>query len=199
MARLRRRPIRSPSTFPAIRRKELIGLAVILSVLMLLAFQLFIGQLMRVASDTMSPTIQLGDVILVSYSDGEPGDVVVVDDGQYQVLRRLVGVPGDEIELTNKGPLRNETRLVPDGLQANWVKTTELGDRAKGLPNRSRLNLRQNRLVQVPPDFVYVGCDLARFCRRSPINGLVPRDHLMGRVINQWPDRADSISKVPPI
>ncbi|MBV70511.1 MAG: signal peptidase I [Myxococcales bacterium] len=197
MARLRRRQIRGPRTFPGIRRKEIVGLVLFLTIVSLLAFQLFIGQVMRVASDTMSPTIQAEDVILVSYSDGDPGDVVVVDDGQYQVLRRLIGVPGDNIELTNKGPLRNETRLVPVGLQAEWVTTTELGDRAKGLPNRSRLNLRQNRIVQVPPDFVYVGCDLARFCRRSPIKGLVPKDHLMGRVINQWPDRAAFISKTP--
>lgn len=197
MARLRRRQIRGPRTFPGIHRKEIIGLVLFLTLISLLAFQLFIGQVMRVASDTMAPTIQVEDVILVSYSDGDPGDIVVVDDGQYQVLRRLIGVPGDSIELTNKGPLRNETRLVPVGLQAKWVTTTELGDRAKGLPNRSRLNLRQNRIVQVPPDFVYVGCDLARFCRRSPIKGLVPRDHLMGRVIDQWPDRAASTSKTP--
>ncbi|MGC6418083.1 MAG: signal peptidase I [Bradymonadia bacterium] len=192
MRRIKQKPLGNTRPFPLFQRRGLLGLVIVTLTIILLCLQLFFGQFMRVASNSMTPSVVSGDVLFVTYSDPSPGDIVVVDDGQYRVLRRLTGVAGDDVEITPHGLVRNEKLLKPNGLMADWRSVPELLSSQKQIPNKTRARLRRNRLIQVPPSFVHVSCDLARFCRKSPIHGLVPTEHIYGHVIFQWPERTNT-------
>ena len=192
MRRIKQKPLGNTRSFPLIQRRGLLGLVVVGLTITLLCIQLFFGQFMRVASNSMTPAVVSDDILFVTYSEPSPGDIVVVDDGQYRVLRRLTGVAGDDVEITPHGLVRNEKMLKPNGLVATWQPAPEVSTSQKQIPNRTRARLRKNRLIQVPPSFVHVSCDLARFCRKSPIHGLVPTEHIYGRAVFQWPERTES-------
>jgi signal peptidase I len=60
-------------------------------------------QLMRVGSESMSPTLATGDLVLVRHAQGpvHRGDVVAVEDpsGGAELVKRAVGLGGDEVSI----------------------------------------------------------------------------------------------------
>lgn len=130
-------------------------------------------QTYSIPSESMSPTLQTGDHILVTPLDtmfhhAEPrrGDVIVfrspfhVDES---FVKRVVAVPGDEIEL-----LDDEIRVNGRTLPEPWMRTRK----ANGV-----------RSPQILPDGQYfVMGDARDNSVDSRGFGHVPRDHMIGRV-----------------
>jgi signal peptidase I len=87
-----------------------------------LGLGLFAFDFPRPASDEMAPTLRKGDLLLACRLCGTPdrGDVVVFADPDNQghlSIRRIVGGPGDRVEVRRGQVLVNGTPLVdsPDG------------------------------------------------------------------------------------
>lgn len=77
---------------------------------------LFFVQISRVVGDSMLPTYQEGNIVLVDkvfYKMGEPevNDIVVVEynhgDSSEQIIKRVVAVGGDRIEMKDNTLYRN--------------------------------------------------------------------------------------------
>lgn len=82
--------------------------ALALAALALVSMRAFVGDLFTVGSSSMEPTLFPGDRVLVRFTDRSParGDVVVVrataDD---PLVKRVVGLPGEELSITSAGDL----------------------------------------------------------------------------------------------
>ena len=102
-------------------RRAIIAVAAAATVMMIaiVAVRLLIFDLLVVSGHSMSPTIRHGDRVLVSklayrHSKPDRGDIVAfkVEDGRIFV-KRVVGLPGDLIEVRN-GVLYRDGRKVTD-------------------------------------------------------------------------------------
>ena len=101
--------------------------AILLAILIAFFIRTFVIQAYKIPSGSMKPTLLIGDHILVSKSSygiklpfirstiipiGEPkrGDIVVFiypEDRSKDFIKRLIGVPGDTVEVRNKKILLN--------------------------------------------------------------------------------------------
>jgi len=87
-------------------------------------------QISRVVGSSMEPTYHEGNIILVDkffYKRGSPSydDIVVVtyqdDSGKDQIIKRIVGLPGDRIEMKNNQFYRNGELLNEDYINEPMV------------------------------------------------------------------------------
>lgn len=167
----------------------------------------FVFEPFRVPSQSMEPTIPEGSYIFVSKAGfggyrafgitvwrGEPtttierGDVIahrLVADPFTTYLGRIIGLPGERIEYTNR-------RLIINGIPV----PTHLNARVEGYQYAvERLNDRDVTIAimpertardwsgVVPPDHYLVFGDSRDNARDSRYIGFIPRDHIVGRVI----------------
>jgi signal peptidase I len=194
MARIRSKPLKRTNRMPRFKRKSLAGISIFILSMAVLLTHLFVGQFMRVKSERLAPTIQLDDIVFVAYSPGEPGGIVVVGDGNLRVLRRLVGVSGDHIQVRAGGVFRNHERLHAQGTKSIW----KYDPPETPVEKRKTRTQKERKAAQVgtvvPDGFVYVSCEVPRLCRNSSIDGLVRREQLGGRVVYHWPQRPGSMA-----
>ncbi|GAB6153979.1 signal peptidase I [Desulfosporosinus burensis] len=131
-----------------------------------------------VPTASMLPTIQLQDRLIVDkllfkFSYIERGDVVVFrappSSGEKDdLLKRVIGLPGEEIEVKDGIVLVNG-----DALEENYLQEK---------PNY------QYNSVRVPPDSYFVLGDNRRSSNDSHMWGFVPKQNIEGKVwIRYWP------------
>jgi signal peptidase I len=99
--------------------RSVVLVSIIVAVVMAMGLMLFVVDFPRTASDDMLPNLRKGDLLLACRVCGRPqrGDVVLftAPDGGPLTIRRVVGVPGDRVEvragqtLVNGKPLTSET------------------------------------------------------------------------------------------
>lgn len=166
-----------------------------------------------IPSASMRPNLLEGDVVFVNRlaydlklpltnnilsHTGEPrrGDVVTFDSPQdgTRLIKRLVAVPGDVVELRNE-------RLVINGQEAQWgpvetvvepigkaqVPALRVREQIDGRTRQVqfvpqiRTSVRNFGPVTVPPDQYLMLGDNRDNSGDSRFFGFVPRDHLIGR------------------
>ncbi len=114
--------------------------ALLIALVLALFIRTFIVQAFKIPSGSMLETLQIGDHLLVTkfaygvkmpFSDSyliegsnpEYGDVIVFEypkDPSLDYIKRIVGVPGDIIEIKNKQFFRNGTAV-----KENYIQTSE--------------------------------------------------------------------------
>jgi signal peptidase I len=82
----------------------------------------------RVYGDSMAPTVRDGDALFVDRLGlrgraPQRGDIVLASDGGATLIKRVVAVPGDVIEIDGSGP-RPLVLLEPDGM-GPWQRLDE--------------------------------------------------------------------------
>ena len=167
------------------RRLRRVGIPVLVVVVLLLAGRLFVAQPYVIPSDSMEPTLQTGDRILVETVDPsrvQRGDVVVFDGrafgGDDDYVKRVIGVGGDEVACCGR-----DGRLTLDGTPVN-EPYVQPGD----VPSKLRFDVR------VPPGRLWVMGDHrddsgdSRAHLGDPGGGMVPVEDVVGRVVwRYWP------------
>jgi signal peptidase I len=92
------------------------GVIMLVAALVLLGLALFIFDLPRPDSDDMAPNIRKGDLLFACRVCGAPvrGDVVLFTppDGKGLIVRRVIALPGDTIEVKKGVMLVNGAPLV---------------------------------------------------------------------------------------
>lgn len=138
-----------------------------------------------VVGQSMFPTLRSGDLLVVhrgTYDEAAPvhGDIVVAKYRSEWIVKRVVGVPGDEVEVMNGEVVRNG-RILPAGHPIH--------------PGR----LRVHRGVLAEDRFALLGDN------RAATDGLlfyavVPRERFMGRVVGvlHLGGRPSSLAAVAP-
>jgi signal peptidase I len=190
---------------------------------LLLGFRAFAFQPFNIPSSSMEPTLMVGDYIMVSKysygytryslpfsaplfsgrafpSDPQPGDVAVFrlpKDDRVDYVKRVVGLPGDRVQLIN-GLLHINGRAVKRERLEDYIQTDDLGHATtfqrwrEILPNGASyatLQLMDNGFLsntsvfEVPPgDFFALGDNRDNSTdSRLPDVGFVPFDKLVGR------------------
>jgi signal peptidase I len=181
-------------------------------VLIVLLLRGFLAEPFRIPSGSMLSTLEIGDFILVNkfaygirppvwnkkiidIADPERGDVIVFrypENPSVDYIKRVVGIPGDEIAYYNKV-------LYINGKQ---IKQEPLGVYQPGFPNLKRFKEQLNGVehdilinvmypagdfvVTVPPNSYFVLGDNRDNSRDSRFWGFVPDKNLVGKAFMIW-------------
>jgi signal peptidase I len=133
-------------------------------------------QAFRIPTGTMKPTLMEGDLILADkaiYKKSEPkrGDVIVFiypEDTKKMFVKRLVGLPGETIEIKNGGVLINGTFLNEPPFSNKYYYNR--GDYGK-----------EGQSVKIPADSYFVLGDNSNYSKDSRYWGFVPKKNLVGK------------------
>jgi len=116
--------------------------ALIIAFLLAMVIRAFFVQAFKIPSGSMLETLQIGDhllvnkigygvtipfteTVLVSFSEPERGDIVVFEfpeDTSKDFIKRIIGVPGDTIEIREKSVYRNGEKLDEPYIQHTDLK-----------------------------------------------------------------------------
>lgn len=182
------------------------ALPFVLALLLTLFLRTFVVQAYSIPSGSMENTLLIGDHILVNkfiygvklpfvdhrmatLREPRRGDVIVFEfpmDPDKDYIKRIVGLPGDEIRIVNKRVYVND-RLYAD--------THELHKRSEVLPQR--ISQRDNmETVVVPPGSYFVMGDNRDESYDSRFWGFVTRDRIKGLAFLKywsWDSRCNTI------
>ncbi len=185
--------------------------------LIVLVLRSFIAEPFRIPSNSMMPTLLTGDFILVNKFNygvrlpvvgskvidiGAPqrGDVIVFrypKDPTTPFIKRVVGVPGDEIAYYNKTLYINGERATQEsigpytgfgsgvGMTGASLRVEDLGIKAHAILVQPGYPSVEVKTV-VPPGQYFVLGDNRDNSRDSRYWGTVPDDLLIGRAFTIW-------------
>jgi signal peptidase I len=184
----------------------------IVFLLIMFSFRSAIADWNDVPSGSMLPTILIGDRILVDKlaydlkvpfttihlsTWGQPvrGDIVVFYSPQdgVRLVKRVIGVPGDEIAMQdnhliiNGTPLDYKTRNMlpgefPGVSDSQEYRIEQLGDKShRMLITPERMAMRSFEPVKVPAGWFWMMGDNRDNSNDSRFIGMVPRGEILGR------------------
>jgi len=177
------RPVaKAKSTFREYAEALFVALALALFI------RTFFVQAFKIPSGSMLETLQIGDHLLVnkllyglripvygtrlfSYFKPERGDIIVFvypEDREKDFIKRVIGIPGDEIEIRDKKLFRNG-QPVGDEPYARYAEPAEPGPRDNFGP------------VTVPDGNVFVMGDNRDHSFDSRFWGFVPYEDIKGK------------------
>lgn len=189
-------------------------------IVLVLLIRSFIAEPFRIPSSSMMPTLLIGDFIVVNkfaygirlpvlrtkvLETGQPqrGDVAVFKwpvDPRLDYIKRIVGLPGDEIVYRNRQLFINgqaieqspQGRFVGRGqgreATGSELRIEHLGEHEHAILLRPDLPLRAQREGRwlVPEGHYFVIGDNRDNSQDSRYWGFVPESHLVGRATLVW-------------
>jgi signal peptidase I len=170
------------------------GIILVAVVLGTVLLRTFVVQSFYIPSGSMLPTLQVGDRIIVDklsyrFHDPRRGDIVVfarpaLEDQAYaDLVKRVVGLPGETISSQNGAVYINGKRLVEPWLPAGSQSFT--GALAGG-DSHPQFDLPGP--VKIPPGEYYVMGDNRRDSEDSRFFGPIPGSLIVGRAVAVvWP------------
>jgi len=194
----------------------------ILFLFLMLFFRSAIADWYHVPSGSMQPTVLIGDRVYVNklafdvkipFTDinlnrrAEPqrGDVIVFDSqaSNERLIKRVVGIPGDTVELRNNRLYLNQQPVTVEQIEYPADFDAFLNDRnvaayyresfeLDGFANTHEIRVRVDRLkrlssfapIEIPSDSYWVMGDNRDNSADSRVIGFVPRKELIGRAEN---------------
>jgi len=187
-------------------------------ILVIIILRSFVAEPFRIPSGSMIPTLEVGDFVLVkkySYGlrlpilqtkildTGKPkrGDVVVFrypPEPKINYIKRVIGLPGDHIELTKDRKLiinGNLVRLLPKG-KYRYIDTRGRALVAK-LSEEFIKNNKSHQIISfsdstksgtwdVPKGYYFMMGDNRDKSSDSRFWGFVPESHLVGKASLVW-------------
>ncbi len=142
--------------------KELIPYVVIIAVVVL--FRTYIATPVRVDGDSMVPTFEDGQILILNKLDREYErmDVVVFDYKKDRLIKRVIGLPGETVEIKD------------NTLYINGEEVSDYKDDVK--TSDYKLN------VTIPEGYYFVLGDNRGISADSRLIGLVSEDDLKGTI-----------------
>lgn len=182
-----------------------LGRTIALSIILALGIRTFVAEARWIPSESMVPTLQVNDKLIVdklSYHFQEPhrGDIVVfsptdtLEKEKFHdaFIKRVIGLPGDKVELKegrvyiNNQPLNEQKYLAKGQLTSTNVCTSENAPYLSGA-------------VKIPPQAYLMLGDNRQNSYDSRCWGFVPRNHIIGRaIVRFWPpNRLGELDQTP--
>lgn len=188
-----------------------LGRTVILSVVLALGIRTFVAEARWIPSGSMEPTLHgtpnqweadkiIVDKLKYRFSDPQRGDIVVFSPTEelqrekYQdaFIKRVIGLPGEKVELRNGKVLINGKQLAENYLSANQQTSVDV---CISSPNPPFLQ----KPTTIPQGQYLVLGDNRAQSYDGRCWGLVPRENIIGRaVVRFWPlNKVGGIDKPP--
>ncbi|MDP8218675.1 MAG: signal peptidase I [Candidatus Theseobacter exili] len=182
--------------------------SVLFALVIAMIVRTFLIQAFKIPTGSMEPTLhgdpKKGDRVLVNkflYRFEEPkrGDIVVFRtvnieglDQKKDFIKRLVGLPGDVVEIKDEKVLINGEILdEPDAFNSIEYVNTFVSNRGGRMEGQYGM---EGESVTVPPGHFFVLGDNSRISRDSRYWGMVPRENLIGKAImTYWPIKRMSL------
>jgi signal peptidase I len=138
----------------------------------------FVVEAFYIPSESMTPTLEVGDRVFVNkfvyrFAEPERGDIVVfknIEGGQEELIKRVVGVPGDEVTIRNGVLFVNEERWEEPYVNSQSLDNSSFGS------------------MTVPEGKVFVMGDNRANSRDSRFFGPIPIEDVEGEAfVVFWP------------
>jgi signal peptidase I len=181
-------------------------------VLIVLLLRGFLAEPFRIPSGSMLSTLEIGDFILVNkfaygirppvwnkkiidINDPQRGDVIVFrypENPSVDYIKRVVGVPGDEIAYYNKVLYINGKQIQQEPLgvyQAGFPNLKRFKEQLDDVEHDILINVMYpagDFVVKVPPNSYFVLGDNRDNSRDSRFWGFVPDENLVGKAFMIW-------------
>lgn len=165
--------------------KEIIPYIIIIVVVILL--RTFIITPVEVDGSSMEDTLHDNELLLLSkityaVSDIKRFDIVVIDKGEEKVVKRVIGLPGDEIEYRENMLFINGER-VEDIYAKNETNDFDVKDICLIKDNIENCNYKK-----IPEGKYIVLGDNRTISADSRINGFIDEKDILGKAIFRiWP------------
>ncbi|OZG70620.1 signal peptidase I [Hahella sp. CCB-MM4] len=181
--------------------------------LLVLVVRSFLVEPFQIPSQSMLPTLEVGDFILVNkyeyglrvpvlgykfFDIGSPerGDVMVFknpEDNITNYIKRVVGVPGDVVRYTNKELYINGERVsekllaaLPAGAPRELIFEEMLGESQHRIIKRNDHNVMGDGEWTIPEGYYFMMGDNRDRSKDSRFIGLVPDENIVGRAFAIW-------------
>lgn len=154
--------------------KEIVDSIIVAFVIAIFIRTFFLG-VYTIPSGSMLETLQIGDFILVNklsykFSDPKHDDIVVFEyplNPRLDYIKRVIGVPGDVIEIKDKVVYRNGEKLEPNYVQYRSGFNLDIAD---NMPK-----------FTVPEGFYFMMGDNRDNSEDSRFWGYVSKDAIVGK------------------
>lgn len=180
-------PRSRPPTASARRRRAALEWIVLIAAALIIALVIktFLFQAFYIPSESMVPTLKVGDRVLVnrlSYDlhDVHRGDIIVFkappearSEGINDLVKRVIGLPGDTVEARDDGHLYVNDRLLDEPYLPRGTPTTNLPP------------------TKVPAGHLFMMGDNRTASRDSRYFGPIKESDIIGRVfVRIWPPKS---------
>jgi len=165
---------------------------IIIAVILALIIRTFVVQAFKIPTGSMKATLMEGDRILVNkfiYKFVQPkrGDVIVFispEDKKKDFIKRLVGLPNENIQISNGAILVNNGPIEEGSVlkKQHYYNRGDFGS--------------EGQSVTIPNDAYYVLGDNSISSRDSRYWGFMPKKYLLGKAfLIYWPPNRIGIIK----
>ncbi len=143
----------------------------IIILIIVILVKLFVITPVKVNGSSMNPTLEEGDIMLLNklkFSDFKRFDIVVIDYNDEDLIKRIIGLPGEKIEY-------KDNNLYVNGklIKENFAKVKD-----EKLNNYSIESLEH---VTIPKDYYFVIGDNRPNSLDSRTIGFINKDKIKGK------------------
>jgi len=165
---------------------------IVIAVILALIIRTFVVQAFKIPTGSMRPTLIEGDRLLVNkfiykFKELKRGDVIVFiapEDKKKDFIKRLVGLPGESIEISN-GDILINGKAIEQNSPLTGRYYYNRGDFGK-----------EGESIKIPSNAYYVLGDNSISSRDSRYWGFMPKKYLLGKAfLIYWPPNRIKIIK----
>lgn len=169
---------------------------IVLAIILAFILRTFVVQAFYIPSGSMENTLLPGDMILVNkfiyyFTDIKRGDIIVFKypkDMTKDYIKRVIGLPGDTLEIKNGDVYVNGTLLEEKYTKQKAADDVILFSHIATASDGQQTNVSTQTKVTVPKDYLFVMGDNRNNSQDSRYWGFLPRSYLKGKALNiYWP------------
>lgn len=156
--------------------------AILVALILTLIIRTFVVQAFKIPSESMYPTLMVGDKLFVNkfiyrFRDPERGEIIVFkypENPSKDFIKRVIGVPGDTVEIRNGDIFINNKK---------WNPPAEING---NIYYNQDPYAGSGQILTIPNESYFVLGDNSISSRDSRYWGFVPKDLLVGKAFVRW-------------